>query len=90
VDNGPEFASKALDAWADRRGVQRVFSRPGRPTGSAFVESYHGRCQDECLQQHRFASLEEARQIIEAWRLEYNTERPHGSLGQQTPAEFAV
>ena len=90
VDNGPEFVSKALDAWADRNGVQLEFSRPGKPTDNALAESFNGRFRDECLDQHRFASLEEARQTIEAWRVEYNTERPHRALGQQTPAAWAA
>jgi putative transposase len=86
IDNGPEFISKALDAWAYRNGVELEFSRPGKPTDNAFAESFNGRFRDECLNQHWFASLEEARQIVEAWRVEYNTERPHRSLQQQTPA----
>ncbi len=86
VDNGPEFISKALDAWAYRNGVQLEFSRPGKPTDNAFVESFNGHFRQECLDQHWFASLEEARQIIEAWRIEYNTERLHRALGQRTPA----
>ena len=88
VDNGPEFVSKALDAWAYRNGVQLEFSRPGMPTDNAFAESFNGRFRAECLDQHWFASLEEARQTIEAWRVEYNTERPHRALGQQTPAAW--
>ena len=88
VDNGPEFVSRALDAWAYRTGVQLGFSRPGKPTDNAFAESFNGRFRDECLDQHRFASLEEARQTIEAWRAEYNTERPHRALGQRTPAAW--
>jgi len=90
VDNGPEFISKALDAWAYRNGVTLEFSRPGKPTDNAFVESFNGHFRQECLDQHWFASLEEARQIIEAWRIEYNTERPHQALKYGTPAEFAV
>jgi putative transposase len=88
VDNGPEFISKALDAWAYRNGVQLEFSRPGTPTDNAFAESFNGRFRDECLDQHWFASLEEARQTIEAWRIDYNTERPHRALRQQTPAAW--
>ena len=65
-----------------------MFSRPGKPTDNPFVEAFNSRFRDECLDQHRFASLEEARQTIEAWRIKYNAERPHGALGQQTPAEF--
>ena len=86
IDNGPEFISKALDAWAYRNGVQLEFSRPGKPTDNAFVESFNGRFRDECLHQHGFASLEETRQTGEAWRIEDNTQRPHRALGQQTPA----
>jgi putative transposase len=90
IDNGPEFISKALDAWAYRNGVRLEFSRPGKPTDNAFVESFNGHFRAECLDQHWFASLGEARQIIEAWRVEYNTERPHRSLRQQTPAAAAA
>lgn len=89
VDNGPEFISKVLDAWAYRNGVQLEFSRPGKPTDNAFVESLAGHFRQECLNQHWFASLEEARQAIEAWRVEYNTERPHRALGQEAPMVYA-
>jgi putative transposase len=88
IDNGPEFISKALDAWAYRQGIHLEFSRPGKPTDNAFAESFNGRFREECLDQHWFASLEEARQIIEAWRVDYNTERPHRALRQQTPAAW--
>lgn len=90
VDNGPEFISKALDAWAYRNGVTLEFSRPGKPTDNAYVESFNGHFRQECLDQHWFASLEEARQIIEAWRIEYNTERPHQALKYGTPTAFAA
>ena len=85
VDNGPEFISKALDAWAYQNGVQLEFSRPGKPTDNAFAESFNGHFRAECLDCHWFVSLEEARHTIEAWRLDYNTERPHRALGQETP-----
>jgi putative transposase len=88
VDNGPEFISKALDAWAYRNGVQLEFSRPGKPTDNALAESFNGHFRAECLDCHWFASLEEARQTIEAWRIEYNMERPHRALGQKTPAAW--
>ena len=88
IDNGPEFTSKALDAWAYRHDVQLEFSRPGKPTDNAFAESFNGHFRAECLDCHWFASLEEARQIIEAWRIEYNSERPHRALGQATPAAW--
>ena len=90
IDNGPEFISKALDAWAYQNGVQLEFSRPGKPTDNAFAESFNGHFRAECLDQHWFASLEEARQIIEAWRVDYNTERPHRALKQQTPVAVAA
>ncbi len=90
VDNGPEFISKALDAWAYQNGVTLEFSRPGKPTDNAFVESFNGHFRAECLDQHWFASPEEAREIIEAWRIEYNTERPHQALKYGTPTEFAA
>ena len=90
IDNGPEFISRALDAWAYQNGVQLEFSRPGKPTDNAFVESFNGRFRDECLNQHWFASLEEVRKTVEGWRIEYNTERPHRALGQQTPAAWAA
>ncbi len=86
VDNGPEFVSKALDAWAYRNGVQLEFSRPGKPTDNAFVESFNGHFRAECLDQHSFTSLEEAQQLIEAWRIAYNTKRPHWALVLRTPA----
>ncbi len=89
LDNGPEFAGKDLDAWAYRRGVTLCFSRPGKPTDNAFVESFNGKLRAECLNTHWFETLEEAQATLEAWRKEYNTERPHTTLGLKTPAEFA-
>lgn len=86
VDNGPEFISKVLDAWAYRHGVQLLFNRPGTPTDNPYIESFNGHFREECLAQHWFGSLEEARKVIEAWRMDYNTVRPHRSLKQQTPA----
>ena len=90
MDNGPEFISRAMDAWAYRRGVRLEFSRPGKPTDNPFIESFNGHFREECLAQHWFWSLEEARTAIEAWRIEYNTERPHRALGQRTPAAFCA
>lgn len=87
VDNGPEFTSKALDEWAHRRGVKLQFSRPATPTDNPYIESFNGRLREECLNQHWFESLEDARQILEKWRIEYNTERPHSSLANRTPFE---
>jgi putative transposase len=88
VDNGAEFTSKALDDWAHRHRIKLVFSRPGTPTDNPYIEAFNGRLRAECLDQHWFASLEEARQIIEAWRIDYNVVRPHTSLGNQTPLAY--
>ena len=90
IDNGPEFAGSALDAWAYRRGVRLHFIEPGKPVQNAYVESFNGRLRDECLNEHWFTTLEEARGRLEAWRQDYNTVRPHSSLGDLTPAEFAL
>ncbi len=90
VDNGPEFISRAMDAWAYRRGVRLEFSRPGRPTANPFIASFNGHFRAECLAQHGFQSWEEARATIEAWRVEYNTVRPHRALGQLTPEAFVA
>lgn len=90
VDNGPEFVSKALDAWAARQGVQLRFIRPGKPVENCLVESFNGTMRRECLDQHWFEDLEHARRVITSWREDYNHQRPHSGLGDRTPAEFAV
>jgi putative transposase len=89
VDHGTEFMSRALEDWAYRRGVQLDFIRPGKPVENAFIESFNGRLRDECLNVHQFASIEDARTKIEAWRVDYNQRRPHSSLGHLTPNEYA-
>jgi putative transposase len=89
VDNGPEFTGRALDEWAHLRGVKLEFIRPGKPVENAFIESFNGRLRQECLEQHWFLDLADARRTIEASRISYNTNRPHSGLGGQTPAEFA-
>ena len=89
VDNGPEFVSKELDRWAYEHNVELAFSRPGKPTDNAHIEAFNGRLRQECLNQHWFLSLSDARAKIEAWRKAYNEIRPHGSLDWATPAEFA-
>ncbi len=88
-DNGPEFVSKALDQWAYWNKVQLDFSRPGKPTDNAFIESFNGRVRQELLNASWFESLEKAREMAAAWRAEYNEHRPHRSLGNSSPAEFA-
>ena len=85
VDNGPEFISKEIDLWAYAHGVDLDFSRPGKPTDNAFIESFNSRLRQECLNEHWFLSLEDATEKIEAWRLHYNAERPHSSLGYRSP-----
>jgi putative transposase len=90
VDNGPEFTSKRLDQWAYRNGVELDFSRPGKPTDNAFIEAFNGRFRQECLNENWFLSLEDAREKVDSWRREYNKERPHGSLGNLSPEEFAA
>jgi putative transposase len=77
VDNGPEFISKVLDQWAYVNGVELDFSRPGKPTDNAFIEAFDGRLREECLNENWFLSLEDAREKVEAWREEYNRQRPH-------------
>ena len=89
VDNGPEFAGRTLDAWAYARGVALRFIRPGKPIENAYVESFNGKFRDECLNEHWFVNLVDAKAIIEAWRLDYNRVRPHSSLNGDTPEHFA-
>jgi putative transposase len=89
VDNGPEFAGRTLDAWAYARGVTLRFIRPGKPIENAYVESFNGKFRDECLNEHWFVSLADAIATIEAWRIDYNTVRPHSALAGQTPHHFA-
>ena len=88
VDNGPEFISNALDAWAVQHGVKLDFIQPGKPTQNAHVESFNGHFRDECLAQARHPTLARARAEIELWRVDYNCERPHSSLGYRTPKAF--
>lgn len=88
-DNGPEFTSRALVVWAYERGVELSFIRPGKPVDNAFIESFNGTLREECVNEHWFLSRREARREIEAWRVDYNEVRPHSSLGNLTPAEFA-
>ena len=90
VDNGPEFISKAMDAWAYENGVKLHFIQPGKPTQNAYIESFNGKFRDECLNEHVFISLDDARLKIENWRLDYNANRPHRSLNNMTPNEFAA
>jgi len=90
MDNGPEFTGKALDRWAWEHRVKLAFIEPGKPVQNAFVESFNGTCRNECLNENWFLSLADARAIIENWRIDYNDQRPHSSLGGRTPSEFAT
>jgi putative transposase len=90
VDNGSEFISKAVDEWAHRNKVKLDFSRPGKPTDNAFIESFNGRLRQECLNQNWFTSLADAKRIVEEWRQDYNQQRPHSSLKQKTPSDFVA
>jgi putative transposase len=88
-DNGPEFISKAMDKWAYENGVKLDFSRPGKPTDNAFAESFIGSFRDECLNVNWFLSLEDTRDKIETWKVDYNECRPHSSIRNMTPSIFA-
>ena len=88
TDNGPEFTSRAMLAWADENNVRLHFIEPGKPTQNAFVESFNGKFRDECLNENWFKNLQDAQDKIENWRHDYNTKRPHRSLRQMTPLEY--
>lgn len=89
VDNGSEFIAKKFDAWAYYHGVKLDYIRPGKPVENAFIESFNGRFRDECLNTNIFKSIENVRAKCESWMLDYNTRRPHSSLGNLSPREFA-
>jgi len=90
TDNGPEFQSNALRAWVETTGIIHDFISPGKPNENAFIESFNSRFRDECLNEHVFRSLDDARRKIESWRQEdYNNLHPHSSLGMKSPNEFA-
>ena len=89
LDNGPELISRVLEEWAHERAVALHFIDPGKPIQNAHCESFHGRLRDECLNEHWFLGLGDARQIVEGWRQDYNRHRPHSALDYQTPVEFA-
>lgn len=88
IDNGTEFDSKAMDAWAFKNKVRLHFIRPGKPNENAFIESFNGRFRDECLNENMFETLGDARMIIDAWGIDYNDVRPHSSIDDLTPTEF--
>ena len=90
ADNGSEFTGRLMDMWAYHQGTRLDFSRPGKPTDNAFVETFNGSLRDECLNVHWFESLAHAREVIELWRLDYNESRPHMALGNVPPGKFAL
>ncbi len=90
VDNGSEFISKKMDAWAYYHGVKLDFIRPGKPVENAFIESFNGKLRDECLNANIFHSIADANEKLETWSNDYNTVRPHSSLGDLSPKEFAA
>ena len=89
TDNGKEFCGRAMLTWAHACGVKLFLIEPGKPNQNAYIESFNGRLRDECLNEHWFVSLAHARAVIEAWRREYNEERPKKSLGGLTPSAYA-
>jgi putative transposase len=90
VDHRTEFTSRALEEWAYQRAVKLDFTHPGKPTENGHIESFNGRLRDECLNVNQFISMEDAREQIEHWRIDYDAHRPHSSLGNLTPNEFAA
>jgi putative transposase len=89
TDNGPEFTCRAFIAWAQAHGVRHILIQPGRPMQNGYIESFNGKFRDECLNEHWFQTLPQARSEIAIWRQDYNQVRPHSSLGRIPPAEFA-
>lgn len=90
LDNGPEFTSKEMLEWAKKRKVTLNFSRPGKPTDNAYIESFFGRFREECLSMEWFLNLEDARKKIKLWQEGYNNIRPHGALGGDPPRVYAL
>ena len=90
TDNGPEFTSRAFIAWAQQHGVEHILIEPGKPMQNGYIESFNGKFRDECLNEHWFTSLAQARAVIAEWRRDYNEVRPHSSCGRIPPANFAA
>lgn len=90
TDQGPEFTCRAFMAWAHAHGIEHLLNVPGKPTQSAYIESFNGKFRDECLNEHWFESLGQARREVASWRRQYNELRPHSSIGRIPPATFAA
>ncbi|WP_425342779.1 IS3 family transposase [Piscinibacter koreensis] len=89
TDNGPEFTSRAFLAWTNAHGVRHLLIQPGKPMQNGYIESFNGKFRDECLNEHWFQTLHQARDAIAHWRRDYNEVRPHSSIGRIPPALFA-
>jgi putative transposase len=89
-DNGPEFISDAIKKWLEESSVETLYIEPGCPWQNGYIESFHSRLRNEVLNREIFHSVKEAKVLVEDWRLEYNNHRPHSSLSDKTPAEFAA
>jgi transposase InsO family protein len=89
-ENDPEFIAKAIQDWLKDQQIKTLYIEPGSPWEQAYIESFHDKLRDECLNREIFCSLAEARLIVEGWRVEYNEQRPHSALGYLTPVEFAA
>jgi putative transposase len=90
VDHGPEFTSAVFAAWCLSHGIELEFIQPGKPSQNAYVERFNGSLRDECLNVHWFTSLADAKEKLEAWRIDYNESRPHKALNHRTPREYAA
>lgn len=90
TDNGPEFTSRAFIAWTQLHGIRHLLIQPGKPMQNGYIESFNGKFRDECLNEHWFTALQQARDIIANWRRDYNEVRPHSSCGRIPPARFAA
>ena len=89
-DNGPEFIAYAMQDWLREQQIRTLYIKPGSPWEQAHIESFHDKLRDELLNRELFGSLREAQVVLESWRCEYNEQRPHSSLGYQTPSEYAA
>jgi putative transposase len=87
-DNGPEFIANAIKAWLSKRGIRSIFINPGSPWENSYIESFHGKLRDECLNQEIFSSIEQASIVLENWKEEYNNYRPHSALGGFSPLKY--
>jgi putative transposase len=90
TDNGPEFTSRAFMGWCQLHGIEHLLIEPGKPMQNGYIESFNGKFRDECLNDHWFTSLAQARGEIACWRVDYNEVRPHSSIGRIPPALFAM